>query len=238
MKKVISVLICSVLVLSGCVKVYTQESQNTGRLVISSSAELKVAPDEMSISLGIEKYDSSVKRARALAAGVVEKLVKSLAEIGITEDNIEYGTITISPRYPEKEYGKRIIGYTTTMSVTLKLQDFDLISEAVDRAVSSGVNTIGSFQFYSTKMPEHKKKVRSLAIEAALAKAKQYEKEMGLSLGKLISVRERSNNNPDMMSNVVQRSEFAYAGIEEEKGISAGDISLSLYIDCEYEIVK
>ncbi len=240
MKKIISLALV-LCFFSGCVKIYNSDPQTTGRLAISSSAELMVIPDEMSISLGVEKYDSKVKRAREMTKAVVDRLVKDLAALGVTEKNIEYGRINITPNYPENEYGSRIIGYTTSLSITVKLQNFDLISDIVDTAVAAGVNSVGDFNFYSTKMPEHKQKVRSLAIEASLAKAKQYEKEMGLKLGKLISVNENSGYHPDMVGNVVQRREMAAFPAEatmEELKPSPGEIPLRLYIDCEYEILK
>ncbi|HRX15921.1 MAG TPA: SIMPL domain-containing protein [Spirochaetota bacterium] len=145
-----SVLVFSLLILfTGCVKVYNQNPNEGGRLAISSSAELMVVPDEMSILFGIEKYDSNVKNARTQTRIILDSLVKKLKEEGISEKNIEYGQISIIPRYPENQYGKRIIGYTTSLDVTVKLQNFDLISAVVDKAVSVGVNTIGNFNFYS-----------------------------------------------------------------------------------------
>ncbi len=235
-----SVLILSLLILfTGCVKVYNQNPNEGGRLAISSSAELMVVPDEMSISFGIEKYDSNVKRARTQTRSILDSLVEILKEEGVSEENIEYGQISITPRYPENQYGKRIIGYTTSLEVTVKLQNFDLISAVVDKAVSVGVNTIGDFNFYSTKMPEHKKRVRSMAIEAAMQKAQQYEKEMNLTLGKLISVEESADSVADSrgtMNIVVQ----GIVSLESEAGpgISPGEIPLRLFITCEYEILK
>ncbi|MDA3900190.1 MAG: SIMPL domain-containing protein [Spirochaetes bacterium] len=224
---------------TSCVKVYNQNPHESGRLAISSSAELMVVPDEMSISFGIEKYDTSVKRARTHTRNVLDSLVELLKKEGISEKNIEYGRISITPRYPKNQYGKRIIGYTTSLDVTVKLQNFDLISAVVDMAVNSGVNTIGNFNFYSTKMPENKKRVRSMAIKAAMEKAQQYEKEMNLTLGKLISVEENPNSIADsrgVMNMVVQRKQTMES--EAGPGISPGEIPLRLFITCEYEILK
>ncbi len=234
----ILIFISFILFLSCSAKLH-ENSDHSRTVSVDGIATYNVTPDRVKLSLGVETYNIDVKIARQTTKTKIDQFVNDLIKLGLTKDDIIYDFLRISPKYQSMNYGKKIEGYNALLNITIRLSDFTKINDVIDTGVENGITSLGTLNFYSSKMTEHKKKVREMALDAAKDKAKQIAEKMNVTLGKLISVSERSSSDgsrwswDNRLSNTVNYSSTSSYAVSD---ISTGKIPLRLTVDCMFEI--
>ena len=114
-------------------------------------------------------------------------LLERFAKIGVKRADTALSRINVSPIWDHP--GRRIVGYSATLSVTASLRDFDLAPAVLDAAASAGARRLNT-SFRSSEMPALKKRVREMALKAAKDKAKQIEEALDLGSLSVMSVNE------------------------------------------------
>jgi len=219
---------------------------------VTGIARLDVEPDEASVTFTFTSTDKKVSKAHALTRDRTDQFVSALKEIGIPKEDIVFGYSNYYPDYVYEE-GKpqKLVTFTTSTTLIVKTGDFSKIPAIVDAGVSSSLTSLGGIEFYSTKLPEHKKTVRDMAIKAARDKAGQIAKGLDIKLGKAINVSEGAWNASAYrgyggypgwygpLENVAQQVSVAGAGAgQEAQGgpVSPGTTPLNLTLDVVFEI--
>ncbi|MBW2261216.1 MAG: SIMPL domain-containing protein [Deltaproteobacteria bacterium] len=242
---------------AGCEPSYTFEQPDakpkTERtLTVTGIARLEVEPDEATVSFTFTSSDKKMRKAHKKNIENVDRFLAALEEAGVSSKNVVLGRATYSPDYvyPEGKPAK-IAGFTDSTTLQVKTQDFKKIPEIIDAGVDNNATSLTGVEFYSTKLPEHKKKVRDMAIKAARDKAKQIADGFDIKIGKAVNVFEGSwnsgisrwggpfaGNEWSMSTANVAQQVGRQSGSEEMFGpISPGTTKLDLTIDCVFEIL-
>jgi uncharacterized protein YggE len=223
------------------------ENRPMNTISVTGIARLDVEPDEASVTFTFTSTEKKVSKAHALMKERTDQFVTALKEIGVSKEDIVFGYSSYSPDYVYEE-GKpqKLVTFTTSTTLIVKTKDFSKIPAIVDAGVSSGLTSLGGIDFYSTKLPEHKKTVRDMAVKAAKDKAGQIAKGLDIKLGKVVNVSEGAWNasagrgygwyNP--IENVAQQVSVAGSGMgQEAQGpVSPGTTPLNLTLDVVFEI--
>lgn len=221
-------------------------------LTVTGIARLEVEPDEASVSFTFTSTDKKMRKAHKKNKENVDRFLAALEESGVSSKNVVFGRSTYSPDYiyPEGKPAK-IAGFTSSTTLQVKTQDFKKIPGIVDAGVDNNATTLGGVEFYSTKLPKHKKKVRDMAIKAARDKAKQIADGFDIKIGKAVNVYEGSwnsgisrwggpftGNEWGLSTANVAQQVGRQGGSEEMFGpLSPGTTKLDLTIDCVFEIL-
>jgi len=221
------------------------------RITVTGSARLDVAPDEANLSFTFSTTGKKLQPAHQATRKKVDDFVAALSAAGVAKVQVqgsdalvdpakvvwekstavlELGNIAYSPNmaYPD-DRAARIESFTASITVAVKTHDFDLVPVILDAAVDSGLTETSGVRFTASNMPEHKKKVRDLAIQATKEKASQLAEGLGASLGAVQSIQEGTWNLQGLENNVAQS--YRRAGGDDESGaIAPGVIPLNLQI--------
>lgn len=210
----------------------TTAKQSTFDVVGEGSHE--AVPDEAVVSFGITTSSSTVAGAQSQADRVVRNLTRELVALGVKEDDIKTTSYTISPDYSFSEGSSRIVGYSVTSNLEVRFADFEILNQAIDKAVETGANLVGSLQFRLSKNArvEAEQKAREEATAAAKDKAKQVAAAAGISLGKIVNVQENivGDGGPIILRQSLEVAEDASAQVSP--GVSEVKIRTTL----SYEI--
>jgi uncharacterized protein YggE len=142
------------------------------RLVtVNGDAEVKVAPDEVIITLGIETWDEDLSVAKNDNNRIVAKILETAKKKGIEEKHIQTDHISIEPRYRDQWEHRTFIGYFVRKTVVVTLRDVDKFEPLLSSFLDAGANYVHGIQFRTTELRKHRDKARSLAINAAREKA-------------------------------------------------------------------
>jgi uncharacterized protein len=103
--------------------VFAQDNCSHPRIIsVTGSAEIKVAPDQAALSLGVDSHDKDL----ALAKGDNDKRIKKLLNLvhaaGVDPKNVQTSALSMGPEYSDEKIPK-LLGYQVSQTVTVTLTD-------------------------------------------------------------------------------------------------------------------
>jgi len=167
-----------------------QEAPSHPRTItVSGSAEVKVAPDEAILTLGVETHDRDINLARAQNAERVKKALALAQNAGVSPADIQTCALSISSNYSDEKV-PRLLGYDVTQTVVLTLKDTAKYESLLTSFLEAGVNRVDRVEFAVAEPRKYQDEARSRAIRAAREKATAMAAELGQTIGTPLSVEE------------------------------------------------
>jgi uncharacterized protein len=167
-------------------EVCEQQIEDVVHSVVSTSgtATVKVTPDKVSVTVGVETRGETAEEAAAANAELMNKVIAALKDLGIADDQISTNWYSVYPVYewksppcieiypqpPECAPKNEISGYAASNSVTVTLDASENVSEVIDAAVEAGATNVnGAYFFVSNARQEE---IRESLIADAIANAR------------------------------------------------------------------
>jgi uncharacterized protein YggE len=229
-----------------------QSFDDRPKITVNGEAVVKVQPDQIIITFGIETWDNNIMAAKQQNNEIMKKAVVVLKESGIEDKNIQTDHLSIEPRY-ENNYNKRVfLGYFVRNTFVVNLSEPDKVEELVTGVLQAGVNYIHNINFQTTEFKKYREQARDLALNAAKEKAEKMAGTLGQLVGNPIQISEGyggSNfwyysswngwgygRNNVMSQNVMQNIESGTGEISET--IALGKISIKANVNVVFELKK
>lgn len=153
-------------------------------ITVTGEAEIRVVPDEVILTLGVETWDKDLDLARRQNDQIVGKVMALAGEFGIAPQHIQTDYVGIEPRYRNGYYEERdFIGYFVHKTVVITLRDLSQFEGMLAKALDAGVNYVHGIEFRTTELRRYRDEARALAIQAAQEKATALAGELGQSIG-------------------------------------------------------
>ncbi|HEY9059875.1 MAG TPA: SIMPL domain-containing protein [Pseudobacteroides sp.] len=150
------------------------------KMKVDGNGSIKVKPDTAIILLGVTTEDMQLKSAQEQNSIKVNEIINSLVKLGVSSDNMETQSYTINPQYDFIE-GKQVFrGYNVTHILKITVKDMDKIGEVIDKAVSSGANTVNDINFIVSEPSIYYQQALTAAIDDALIKAKTIARRLNV----------------------------------------------------------
>lgn len=148
------------------------KSQNN-TLFVSGSAMEKAKSDTVTISIGVQSANKSATDALVSNSEIANKIVSTLKQNGVLDNEISTSQYSIQPNYNYTEYGNIIntTGFSVSNIVTIQSTNLNKVSQWIDSAVKAGANMINSVEF--TISPESLGAVKKILIERAISDARE-----------------------------------------------------------------
>jgi len=162
------------------------------KITVSGEAIVKVQPDKIVITLGIETNDNDVNAAKQKNNDIMRKALTAIKECGVEEKDIQTDYLSIEPRWKEYERYK-FLGYFVRNTLVVTLNDTQKVEELLTKALQAGVNYIHGVDFQTTEFKKYREEARVLALKAAKEKAEKMASVLGQTVGNPIQI----NENPD-----------------------------------------
>jgi uncharacterized protein YggE len=178
------------LLLAGWTTIQSTTPTQPRQITVSGDAEVRVVPDEVILTLGVETDDMDLLVAKAENDQRVARILALAEEHGIETKHVQTEYIHIEPRY-ESSYQKReFIGYFVQKTVALTLRKIDDFESLLTDVLTGGATHVQGIQFRTTALREHKDRARALALEAAGEKAAAMAGALGQQIGEPVSIQE------------------------------------------------
>jgi hypothetical protein len=162
-------------------------------ITVGSTAQVTGTPDTLRLDLSVTANGTSVSSALKKANGSAAAVQKSLLGNGVAKKDLQTSGLNISPTYAsDKGRQARITGYQVSESVTAKLRDLGRAGDAIGTAVEAGGDAVrvNGISLDLEDTGALVTKARDKAFADAKAKAGQYAKAAGRSLGDVESIAE------------------------------------------------
>jgi uncharacterized protein YggE len=211
---------------------------------VSGSAEVRVPPDEVLITVGIENRHRTLDEAKNQNDTRIAALLRFLREAGIESKDIQTAHVGIRPEY-QRDRPDVPDYYIVQRTVGIRLRKVADFEKVLTGSLKNGVNQVQGIDFRTTELRKHRDTARQLAIHAAREKAEDLAKELDVKIGRVQTIGENSWGGYGGMrsySNFAQNTMQNAAAVgpvdeDDEDDLAVGQISISAEVQVTFRLV-
>jgi uncharacterized protein YggE len=164
-----------------------------GSISVTGEAEVRVAPDQVILTLGVETSDLMLGIAKSKNDDIVQKVLALAQKSGVASKDIQTDFLNIEPRYDDSYLKHTFVAYFVRKTISITLRDLSQFESLLSGALEAGVNYVHGVDFRTSDLRKYRDQARSLAIQAAQEKAQAMAKDLGRSVGAATKVTEDRN---------------------------------------------
>lgn len=224
---------------------YANEPARDG-VTTTGEAEVRVAPDQVEIALGVETRDASLERARAKNDAATAAIIAAAKRDGVDAARIKTDFVNIEPEY---RWDASVAGANMVRkSLVITLSDISQFERLLSDVVAAGANHVHRVRFSTSELRKHRDEARVLAAKAAREKAQLLAQTLGGTLGSVRSISEPAGDDwwssygswwgwgSSQSQNVVQNAGGPSAS--DLTSIAPGQISVRARVTATFDLVK
>ena len=229
-------------------KVLPSSEEPIGNISVTGDATVKVVPDEIILTLGVETRHKELTEAKSENDKRVRRVIALAKSYGVDPKYIQTDFINISPEYEYINYDiDRIVGYRVGKTIVITLKDIDKFDGLYSDVLELGANYVHGIEFRTSELRKYRDQARALAIKAAEEKATALAAELGRSIGNPTHINENHSGwwssygrwwgsrwGGMMSQNVVQNA--GLEGYTTEGGVAPGQIEVNASVSVTFEL--
>ena len=204
---------------------------------VNGLGRASVAPDKADLTLSVEVQAKSAEAARDQAAAAMTALIKALKEDNVADKDIQTSYVSLYPIYGQ-DGANKISGYQLANRVTVVIHDVSKVSTIIDSAIKAGGNPVRvqGISFGIDNPEAALAQAREKAYADARAKAEQYAKLAGVTLGRVMHIIE-GGGIPPMPRPYAEMSAMRSAvGAASPTPIQAGEQEVSVTVEVVFGV--
>ena len=218
-----------------------------GHINVTGDADVRVVPDEVVVTLGVETSDKDMSIAKSQNDERIKKVLAITEAHGIDPKYVQTEYINIEPRYRYENDHEEFLGYFVRKTVVITLKDISKFESLLSSVLEAGVNFVHGVEFRTTELRKYRDQARALAIKAAREKADALASELGQKAGKALSINEShggwwssygsswgSRWGSNVAQNVVQN--VGEAPPTDEGTLAPGQITVNASVSVDFEL--
>jgi uncharacterized protein YggE len=219
-------------------------AQPVNTISVSGTGEAYETPDIATFSFGVSADSAKVSDAQTSVTTKTNAILTALEALGIASADIQTTNYSISPKYTYTSTlcqvnvpcpaSKQIPdGYTVSNSVTVKVRKIDDAGTALVAVADNGGTNVSGLSLTLDNPDAPQADARAKAIADAKAKAQVLAKDLGVSLGQVVTFSDDTNTGTPMpiYMNVMSASAVAPAPT-----IATGQNQVTDNVTITYEI--
>ena len=171
-------------------------STAAGKITVTGTGTVTGTPDQLVLSMGVQTNASSVSIALRQANEAASRVIRSLKATGVRAPDVQTSGLSIQPSYSD---GSRVpVGYGVSEQLTATLRNLTKAGSQIQAAATAGGNatTVSGVSLNLADTSRLLARARAAAVRDAQAKASQFARGLGSSLGPVLSVSDQSQVFP------------------------------------------
>ena len=183
-----------VILLATLTAALAQTQQPPPQINVSGSAEIKVVPDEIRLSVAVESRNVELGAARVDNDTKIAAALAFLKQANVPERDVKTDFISVQPDYNVNQSRVTPVAYIVRKSIEIRLTNTVVFQSVVTGLLTNGVNIIDNVDFRTTQLRKYRDDARLMAVRAAKEKAKALTDELGVKLGRPYNVNATDNS--------------------------------------------
>jgi uncharacterized protein YggE len=226
-------LIALVLIIVAFCFACAREKPQPRLITVTGGAEIRVTPDETTLTLGVETLNRDLAIAKRQNDDRVKRVFALAKKYNVAPGNFWVERVSVEPRYKGGDAREELIGYRVSKTIVFIVRDVSRLDELLNSFLDAGANYIYGVQFGTTKLRDYRDQARALALKAAKEKAKDMAKELGQKVGKPYAIAEEGYE-AGAAPNVMPATSVSLR--EADKNIALGQMSISAWVRVSFEL--
>jgi uncharacterized protein len=167
---------------------YAQLAPSSNTISVTGDADVKVAPDRVTVSMGVESRDKDIGNASAQNDAAVKRVIAAIRRVGVDASDIQTDFFHVEISYLSG-LGTVVDFYRVTKEIQVELKDVSKFESLLNAALHAGANHVYGTEFSTSELRKYRDQARALAAKAAIEKANDLAAAAGLQVvGKPLSV--------------------------------------------------
>jgi uncharacterized protein YggE len=158
-----------------------QPAQRPAGVKVFGSAVIRVEPDAVSLQFAVSRSSPKPRDAFRDTKEIVKAVRAYLAKVPACE--VAASRITLAQNFDFTGGQRRSAGYAARVGFNVLLADLDRMEEILTGVVDAGATEVGAVEFRTSRLKEVRADARRWAVDAARAKAENYCRAAGVTLG-------------------------------------------------------
>ncbi|MDP4220969.1 MAG: SIMPL domain-containing protein [Bacteroidota bacterium] len=160
-------------------------------ITVSGAGSVSAKPDYAIVTLMLTSQNNTAQTVFAQSDENSSRLMKSLGDAGVSPEDIEQRSFALNPTYDYSSGGgapPKLVGYHMMATYQVKVRNLKSLPVVLDAGTQAGANNISIEGYDVSNKEKLKNEAVKKAIEDAREEAGRLAREMGGSLGEIISV--------------------------------------------------
>jgi uncharacterized protein len=168
------------------------EDPNQRTITVSGEAEMKVVPDEVILTLGVETRHKDLAEVKRMNDQRMKEVLAAVLASGVASKDVRTDYLNLTPEYDYSSTTRRrtFLEYAQRTTVLVTLRDVSKFETLLTAVLRSGVEYIHGVDFRTSELRKYRDEARSLAMKAAKEKAVALAGALGQKVGKPKSIQE------------------------------------------------
>lgn len=214
-------------------------------LHVRGEARIMVAPDQVSVVLGVTTESSSAKKAIKANNARMNEVVRALQLLGLSDSDYSTRQFRVQPQWSSRPKGadnnwsSKIIAYRVDNNLHVSTQQLDLLGELIAATTEAGANQVNSIHFSLANPRQYRTQVIATAMANAKADAMTLADASGDAIQRTLSIRlDNAAASVARADAGIMKSRMMMADSMAESAppIDAGDITVRASVSVVYEL--
>lgn len=217
----------------------------TDTITVTGSGQATLPPDVARVSFVIENTAVSVSAAQAATTQQANSALAFVKGQGVLDKDVKTLSYTITPQYvypkpcgsgalcPAYTEAPKIIGYQVAETIQVTLHDLSAVGSFLGGLGKLAVQNVSGPAFALDDPTSGYDAARADAITKAKAQAALLAKQLGVSLGKIVTFSESSNSSYPVPYGAMRSAAVQTAATPE---VPAGENTYNASVSITYEI--
>jgi uncharacterized protein YggE len=202
---------------------------------VTGNAEIKVAPDEVALTLGVDSHDRDLAVAKVDNENRIKKVLTLAHDAGVAPKNIQTSALTMGPEYSDEKIPK-LLGYQVSQTITVTLTDPSKYEDLMTSSLKAGVNRVDGINFFVTDPKKYREEARLKAVQAAHEKAAAMAAQLGQTLGKPWEVTEGTDVYANDTTANFLSSVGKLAMAQQEPTVAGGEVTIRALVRVSFQL--
>ncbi|MDA8346061.1 MAG: SIMPL domain-containing protein [Thermaerobacter sp.] len=157
----------------------------TGRLTVTASGTLQVTPNVAQVNLGTSVQASTAQGALAKLTVASAAIVTAVEKDGISAKDIQTSNLNVGQRYDNQNQPS---GYQANEQFNITVRKVSDAGKVASLAMAAGANQFNNVSYSELDPNAGTRQAVQQALQAAKKQAKAEASQLGVTLGKVVSV--------------------------------------------------
>ncbi|RUO60555.1 SIMPL domain-containing protein [Pseudidiomarina insulisalsae] len=176
-------------------------------LTVAGSATVEATPDEVQLTLNIERSGMDIPALKAHVDDITANLLNYLRQQGVAERHIQSYAIRLFPQYRYTEGEQKLTGYQVNRRMVVDFTEPQLHTDFLEYALRNGVQRINEPSYRISDAEELYRQTVAQAIMNARAKAEHMATAAGTQIIGIREIRESMQQAPVMRYRMAEMSD-------------------------------
>ena len=213
--------------------------ENISTISVNGEGIVETSPDRATVTISVINRDRDAGKVQATNAKTTSGVIQSIVALGIERKNIRTGSYNFHPTYRQEENRRQVLtGYEASNTITVIIDNLNLVGKVIDTSLSHGANNVNSLSFGL----RDKKALQNEALRLATRDARTKAEIVASELGKVILGVKSVSINSSSISSPQRYNKMAMLGSSDmmvaETPIESGTLNCTANVHVEFIVSR